>query len=140
MSEPLQLPTSLNQLKLKLGREVRDGGPSILQGSNIPAWAMNRPTKAEYIAAAEKWRQAYDDQLSSLAQMIKRALPYLPEDKEGALNSLMSDDWSDTFGISDFMASVEPPYIRNVYMMAFTAEPAAMKAGLEILAEFCEGR
>jgi hypothetical protein len=140
MSEPLELPTSLNQLKLKLGREILSGGPAILHGSNIPTWAMNRPTKAEYIVAAIKWREAYEEKLAGLAQMIKRALPYLPEDKEGALNSLMSDDWSDTFGISAFMVSVEPAYIRNVYRMAFTAEPATMKAGLELLAEFCEGR
>jgi hypothetical protein len=140
MSEPLELPTNLNELKLKLGREVHNGGPSILHGSNIPAWAINRPAKAEYIAAAEKWRQTHEDELASLALMIRRALPHLPEDKEGALNSLMSDDWSDTFGISEFMVSVKPAYIRTVYRMAFTAEPASMKAGLELLAEFCEGK
>jgi len=136
MSEPLELPTSLNELKLELGREILSRGLAIFHGSNIPAWAINRPANEEHIAAAEKWRQAHEDKLAGLAQMIKRALPYLPEDKDGALNSLMSDDWSDTFGTSEFMVSVEPSYIRNVYRMAFTAEPATMKVGLEMLSEF----
>lgn len=140
MSEAPNLPMTVKDFKIGLGRELAGGGREIIHGSNIPAWAINRPTDKEYTAAAEEWREYHEDKLASLAQMIKRALPYLPEDKDGALNSLMSDDWSDTFGIRNFMVTVEPSYVRNVYIKAFTAEPTIMKISLETLAEFCEGK
>lgn len=96
---PSNPPADVIEFKIGLGKALLSADLEVRHGRHVPDWVVNNASDQANIAAAEAWRTHYEDELAGVAGIVNRALPYLPEDTEGALNSLINDYDEDTYGV-----------------------------------------